>query len=51
MKKIFSILLALSAFSIVISGCKKNEEPAAGTDGTKPGTETPAPAPAETPAK
>jgi nitrous oxide reductase accessory protein NosL len=34
MKKIFTILLALSALSILVSGCKKAEEGT--TDTTKP---------------
>lgn len=35
MKKIFGILVALSAISIVISGCKKADEASAPADATK----------------
>ena len=39
MKKIFTILLALSALSIIVSGCKKAEDTGATTE---PGKEAPA---------
>lgn len=36
MKKIFGILVALSAISIVISGCKKADDAGAGGEAAKP---------------
>ena len=41
MKKIFTILLALSALSIVMSGCKKADEATPETKPVAEGTEKP----------
>ena len=43
MKKIFTILLAVCALSIVMGGCSKSEEPAAG-DAAKPAGDAAKPA-------
>lgn len=40
MKKIFAILLAVSALGMVLSGCSKAEEPPANTTPAAPTTTT-----------
>ena len=41
MKKIFTILLAMSALGVILAGCgAKAEEPVTGADATKPAADT-----------